>query len=232
MARQGEVGAPRLGHYVRVTDEDPHARVDYFGSFNMYGPSVMEYSQFEYDQHLTDPNWSPHETTYLFDLLREYDLRFIIAADRYEYKGPTGMGNVKRRSVEEIKERYYTICRRLIRTRPTSDPQVQQQQLAQYSFDKSGYSTHEFLTHQTARSSASSTRPSCSTSQPRRLPRRRRSTSKSSAWSRTRSATVQTATSSCARSSVSTVDWFPSARRTARACWVSIGWVWIFSSSI
>lgn len=26
MAREGEPSAPRLGHWVRVTDEDPHAR--------------------------------------------------------------------------------------------------------------------------------------------------------------------------------------------------------------
>jgi DNA methyltransferase 1-associated protein 1 len=57
----------------------------------------MEYSQYEYDQHLADPDWTPHETAYLFDLLREYDLRFIVAADRYAYQGPTG---VRRRSVE------------------------------------------------------------------------------------------------------------------------------------
>jgi DNA methyltransferase 1-associated protein 1 len=110
--------------------------VDYFGSFNLHGASVMEYSQFEYDQHLTDPHWSAHETAYLFDILRSYDLRFIVSADRYEYRGATGRELPKRRSVEEIKDRYYTICRRLIRTRTASDPQVQQQQIAQYSYDK------------------------------------------------------------------------------------------------
>ncbi|WWD20813.1 hypothetical protein CI109_105290 [Kwoniella shandongensis] len=58
------------------------------------------YSQYEYDQHLVDPDWTPHETTYLFDLLRTYDLRFIVAADRYEYMGTSGIGPVKKRSVE------------------------------------------------------------------------------------------------------------------------------------
>jgi DNA methyltransferase 1-associated protein 1 len=57
----------------------------------------MEYSQYEYDQSLTDPNWTPQETTYLFGVLKEYDLRFIVAADRYEYHGPAG---IVRRSVE------------------------------------------------------------------------------------------------------------------------------------
>lgn len=74
--------------------------VDYFGSFNLHGPSVMEYSQFEYEQHLADIHWTPHETQYLFDLLRQYDLRFIVAADRYSYMGANGMGPAKKRSVE------------------------------------------------------------------------------------------------------------------------------------
>ncbi|KAK4684807.1 DNA methyltransferase 1-associated protein 1, partial [Tremellales sp. Uapishka_1] len=126
----------QLGHWVRVTDEEPNASVEYFGKFNLHGPSVLEYSQFEYDQHLVDPDWTSHETTYLFDLLRTYDLRFVIAADRYEYAGPKGVDPVKKRSVEDIKDRYYTICRRLTRTRTASDPQSQQQLIQAYTFDK------------------------------------------------------------------------------------------------
>ena len=73
--------------------------VQYFAKFNQQGPSIMEYSQYEYDQHLADPDWSSSETTYMFNLLREYDVRFVIAADRYEYRDPRG-GPIKRRSVE------------------------------------------------------------------------------------------------------------------------------------
>ena len=47
----------------------------------------MDYSQYEYDQHLVDPDWTPLETSYLFDLLKTYDLRFVVAADRYDYEG-------------------------------------------------------------------------------------------------------------------------------------------------
>lgn len=54
----------------------------------------MEYSQYEYDQHLTDSNWTAQETTYLFNLLREYDLRFIVVADRYSFQ------NTRSRTVE------------------------------------------------------------------------------------------------------------------------------------
>nr|XP_019007840.1 SWR1-complex protein 4 [Kwoniella pini CBS 10737]OCF46621.1 SWR1-complex protein 4 [Kwoniella pini CBS 10737] len=124
-----------LSHWARVTDADP-AAIEYFGKFNLHGPSIMEYSQFEYDQHLNDPEWTPHETAYLFDLLKTYDLRFVVVADRYAYRGQTGTGVEKRRSVEEIKDRYYTICRRLVRTRTATDPQAQQQLIHTYAFDK------------------------------------------------------------------------------------------------
>ena len=60
----------------------------------------MEYSQYEYDQHLEDSNWTFHETAYLFDILRTFDLRFVIASDRYAYAGINGLEAVKRRSVE------------------------------------------------------------------------------------------------------------------------------------
>jgi DNA methyltransferase 1-associated protein 1 len=77
-------------------------QVAYFGKFDQHGPSVMEYSQYEYDQHLVDKtgNWSSHETAYLFDILREYDLRFIVVADRYEYMGFKGEGPRKTRDVD------------------------------------------------------------------------------------------------------------------------------------
>ncbi|WVR08693.1 hypothetical protein IAU60_005751 [Kwoniella sp. DSM 27419] len=132
-ARQGSSTA-QLGHWVRVTDSDPQASVEYFGKFNLSGPSVMQYSQYEYDQHLGDPDWTSHETTYLFDLLKRYDLRFVVAADRYHYITPSGRESEKRRSVED---RYYTICRRLVRTRTATDPQAQQQLIHAYAFDKS-----------------------------------------------------------------------------------------------
>nr|XP_019050766.1 SWR1-complex protein 4 [Kwoniella bestiolae CBS 10118]OCF29696.1 SWR1-complex protein 4 [Kwoniella bestiolae CBS 10118] len=132
-----DASSTQLSHWARITDADPNASVEYFGKFNLHGPSVMEYSQFEYDQHLTDPDWTSHETSYLFDLLKTYDLRFIITADRYAYKGVTGTATERKRSVEEIKDRYYTICRRLVRTRTASDPQAQQQLIHAYAFDKS-----------------------------------------------------------------------------------------------
>lgn len=55
--------------------------------------------------------WSLEETRYLFDLVKAYDIRWPVVADRYSY--PT-----TNRSVDDLKERYYDICRSLIRNRP------------------------------------------------------------------------------------------------------------------
>ena len=34
---------------------------------------------------LADPEWTKEETDYLFNLVREYDSRFYIVTDRYEF---------------------------------------------------------------------------------------------------------------------------------------------------
>lgn len=60
----------------------------------------MQFSQMEYDQHLKDSDWTQQETSYLFALLQEYDLRFVVAADRYAYTDPSVPGATKRRTVE------------------------------------------------------------------------------------------------------------------------------------
>lgn len=116
--------------------------VEYFGSFNIHGPTVMEYSQYEYDQHLGDPDWTSQETTYLFNLLREFDLRFIVVADRYSFQNArtrtveVSAGVSSRSDWQEIKDRYFAVCRRLIRTRTASDPSAQTQQMQAHAFDK------------------------------------------------------------------------------------------------
>ena len=59
-----------------------------------------------------------------------YDLRFIVIADRYEWPGRT-------RSIEDLKARYYTICRRLLRERISNeDIEARQAQLQTYAYDR------------------------------------------------------------------------------------------------
>jgi DNA methyltransferase 1-associated protein 1 len=91
---------------------------------------VYRYSNDEYHQHLRDEDWTKEETDYLMDLCSSYDLRFVVITDRYEWTG-------KERSMEDLKARYYAICRRLIRSRiSTDDMDARQQLVTTYSFDR------------------------------------------------------------------------------------------------
>ncbi|GAA5949545.1 hypothetical protein JCM3765_002698 [Sporobolomyces pararoseus] len=74
----------------------------------------FSYTSQEYDQWLKVEGWSKEETDHLFSLAVEYDLRFIVIADRWELQ--------RERSVDELKDRYYSICRILAEKRP--DPPI------------------------------------------------------------------------------------------------------------
>jgi len=82
---------------INVVSEYPFAR------YNAKSPDYS-YSQEEYTQFLegswfftivqlhnltplADPEWTREETDYLFNLIREYDSRFYIVNDRYDFPG-------------------------------------------------------------------------------------------------------------------------------------------------
>ncbi|KAI9347510.1 hypothetical protein BD770DRAFT_446490 [Pilaira anomala] len=94
---------------------------------------IIEYTEEDYEKYLTDTDWSKEETDYLFDLCREYDLRFPVIEDRYEYEN-------KIRTMEDLKDRYYSVYRKLILQGrgPISNEYIpDRQSLAQqYGYDK------------------------------------------------------------------------------------------------
>ncbi|CAO1624477.1 unnamed protein product [Sympodiomycopsis kandeliae] len=103
-----------------------------FAAFNT-SSGVFSYTNEEYNSYLKDEDWSKEETDHLMDLCQTYDLRFIVIADRWDHP-PTAH---KKRTMEDMKARYYTICRRMIRSRISiEDMQGRQQILATYHFDK------------------------------------------------------------------------------------------------
>ena len=91
----------RLSHWVKVAD-DPSR--DYpFAKFDKK-INLVEYTDEEYDKYLQDEHWTKIETDHLFDLCRQFDLRFPVIADRFE-------GN---KTLEEMKERYYSVSRLML----------------------------------------------------------------------------------------------------------------------
>ncbi|XP_076958913.1 SWR1-complex protein 4-like [Bidens hawaiensis] len=110
----------KLYHWVRVVNGTPPTG-DY--SFAKYNKSVdvIKYTDEEYEKHLTDPmiillcqEWTKEETDELFELCERFDLRFVVIADRFSTS----------RSVEELKNRYYSVSRTILIARAPSPADV------------------------------------------------------------------------------------------------------------
>ncbi|KAI9008856.1 hypothetical protein CLU79DRAFT_711376 [Phycomyces nitens] len=129
-ANPARAGDLVLQHWVKASDAtnegNPNMSLFVFNKVI----DVVEFTDEEYDRYLTDPEWTKQETEYLFSLCRQYDLRFPIVEDRYDLPKP--------RTMEDLKDRYYTVSRTLFKERPVLDSSLDRQSLVQqYSFDKS-----------------------------------------------------------------------------------------------
>ncbi|XP_022097170.1 DNA methyltransferase 1-associated protein 1-like [Acanthaster planci] len=99
-------------HWRRVADEGQ----DYpFARFNKE-VSVPLYTSQEYQLHLHDEKWTKQATDHLFDLCNRFDIRWVVVHDRFDYN------SYGRRSIEDMKERYYNIINKLAKAR--ADPNL------------------------------------------------------------------------------------------------------------
>ncbi|CAN1312381.1 SWR1-complex protein 4 [Linum perenne] len=116
----------QLYHWVRVVNGVPPTG-DY--SFAKYNKSVevIKYTDEEYQKHLADPSWTKQETDQLFDLCEQFDLRFVIIADRF----PSS------RTVEDLKERYYSVSRSILLARATSPADISGNPLVKETYNAS-----------------------------------------------------------------------------------------------
>lgn len=116
---------------------------------------VPTFTDEEYDAHLRSTDWSREETDYLFEVVQDFSYRWAVIWDRYEYQPsknrqlPQDSANgdesqalaampfapSKKRSVEDLKARFYDISAKLMKLRI---PEVQ--------MDADQYSTYEMLT--------------------------------------------------------------------------------------
>ena len=80
------------------------------------------YTDEQYETHLKNDDWSKEETDYLLDLTTDFDLRWVVIADRYEYQpkqqpkeNEDSMAvtpQAKPRTQEDMKARYYDVAAR------------------------------------------------------------------------------------------------------------------------
>lgn len=104
----GRTDRLRLRHWGKNNDKS----TDYtFARFNK-SVKVLNYTDDEYSKHLTRPGWEKPETDELFDLCRRFDLRWQVIFDRF-----VGAKANEGRSMEQLKERYYEVCKQLLLAR-------------------------------------------------------------------------------------------------------------------
>jgi DNA methyltransferase 1-associated protein 1 len=91
----------------------------HFAKYNIKAQVPKRYTDEQYNRHLRNDDWTREETDYLMDLVEEYDLRWVVVADRYDYQPrssdtePSGAELVSAkwyRTMEQMKARYYTVA--------------------------------------------------------------------------------------------------------------------------
>ncbi|KAG0568337.1 hypothetical protein M758_6G010600 [Ceratodon purpureus] len=116
----------QLYHWVRIIDDSQPSGDYAFAKYNKVVDSIR-YTDEEYNQLLVDSSWSREETDRLFDMCEQFDLRFIVIADRF----------TPPRTVEELKHRYYSAAKAILQARagPNDD-------LSDHSFFKDSYNVN------------------------------------------------------------------------------------------
>ena len=111
-----------MGGVVKNEPESKPSVADNFARFNikLSGP---EYTEEEYDGHLRSDDWTKEETDYLVNLTLDFDLRWLVIADRYDYQPhePVPEGDamaisppIKARTMEDMKARYYDVATKMM----------------------------------------------------------------------------------------------------------------------
>ncbi|KAF6202735.1 hypothetical protein GE061_003137 [Apolygus lucorum] len=103
-------------HWRRVCDDGKEYP---FAKFNKQ-VQIPTYSDAEYQAQLVAEGWTKAETDHLFELCRRFDLRFGVIRDRWD------SAQFKKRSVEDLKERYYGVVTSLakVKTGPGLPPEA------------------------------------------------------------------------------------------------------------
>ncbi|KAH6652804.1 SWR1-complex protein 4 [Truncatella angustata] len=121
---------PQHGQDEMETDQKEEEELEdsSFAKFNVK-VHIPEYSDDQYNSSLVSNSWTKEETDYLLETVRDFDLRWEIIWDRYDYQpkstepanghesghASTAVVQAKRpRTMEELKSRYYEVAARMM----------------------------------------------------------------------------------------------------------------------
>lgn len=101
--------------------KEPEIEDSDFAKFNVK-VDVPEYTDEQYNSHLQSTEWTKEETDYLLEVVKDYDLRWPLIWDRYEYSPKQSedvdmngastavISATKPRTMEDLKARYYKVA--------------------------------------------------------------------------------------------------------------------------
>ncbi|KAH3755984.1 DNA methyltransferase 1-associated protein 1 [Pelomyxa schiedti] len=92
---------------------------------------IYTYTSHEYEKYFSSANWTREETDRLFELCSQFDLRWIVIADRWE--GP--------KLLEELKERFYSIESKLVDLRASPSDDVSVHPVKQFPYNRKAEET-------------------------------------------------------------------------------------------
>ncbi|KAI8725157.1 SWR1-complex protein 4 [Fusarium sp. LHS14.1] len=109
------------------TDQTNEMEDSAFAKYNVQ-VSVPQYSDGQYQQSLQHGDWTKEETDYLLELARDFDLRWPLIWDRYEWNPPATNGEAdadgdeskaivpatRSRTLEDLKARYYEVASKMM----------------------------------------------------------------------------------------------------------------------
>lgn len=137
-----------LKHWVRSTVPESTSS---FGR----GIEILKYTDEEYEQYLQEATWTREQTDRLFQLCALFGLRFTTIHDRFGCSGPCDPTTTKLleleaeafrdsqsdviisqdKTMEDLKDRYYSIQKALLAARNSSDPELQRHLAFDATFD-------------------------------------------------------------------------------------------------
>lgn len=100
---------------------EPQIEDSAFAKFNVK-VDIPEYNEEQYNSHLQSDDWTKDETDYLLEVVKDYDLRWPLIWDRYEYSPKQSddvemngastavVSATKPRTMEDLKARYYKVA--------------------------------------------------------------------------------------------------------------------------
>lgn len=121
---------------------EPEFEDSSFAKFNVK-VQVPEYNDEQYEAHFLSEDWSKDETDYLFELVRDFHLRWPLIWDRFDYAPKNDQpGDMevdgsstavvpapKKRTMEDLKKRYYDVAAKMM------EIQKPKQYMTQFEWD-------------------------------------------------------------------------------------------------